>query len=519
MKKLFFSLLMFVGAVGLTSAQEVQSQTSSKDQVVPVSHWSVGVKGGGSYFRTGPTAADRIAWKGGVLDMTSLIGGTIEYTINPFIGIGGEGSFIGYSRNNKDGSKLIGHTKDALLYASFNLSNILSPDRIGTSSKINVYANIGAGMGLYSYAIDAFNVSGSNKSTFLGMGGVNVEYNLNKFLALGLEGQYRYYGKDDLGHFPTPKGFSDALAATIGLRYKFNSSTDAAKKHVRNINKNELIPADSDKDGVNDLADKCGNTPEGVKVDAFGCPVDTDGDGVADYLDKCPGTAADASGKVDANGCPIDTDGDGVADYLDKCPGTAVDARGKVDLNGCAIDTDADGVADYLDKCPGTPKEARGMVDKKGCPLDTDADGILDYLDKCPKLAGVIANNGCPEVKKEVKTLFKKALQGIQFQTGKATIKPTSFAILNQIANTLNLNPSYLIEVQGHTDNVGKPEANMILSQERADAVLKYLLSKKVSEKQITSKGYGDTKPVADNTTAAGKAKNRRVEFVISFEK
>ncbi|MDD4993260.1 MAG: thrombospondin type 3 repeat-containing protein [Paludibacter sp.] len=278
-------------------------------------------------------------------------------------------------------------------------------------------------------------------------------------------------------------------------------------------------PLDSDGDGVPDYLDKCPNTPAGIKVDVYGCSIDKDGDGVADEFDKCPDTPVAAYGKVDANGCPLDTDGDGVPDYLDKCPNTPAAAFGKIDANGCPLDTDGDGVPDYLDKCPNTPAASFGKVDMNGCPTDTDGDGIADYLDNCPKIAGTVANHGCPEVKKEVKTLFEKALQGIQFQTGKADIKPVSFPLLNQIANILILNPTYLIEVQGHTDNVGADEYNMELSRNRAAAVRDYLVSKGVDAASITSEGYGETKPVADNNTKAGKTLNRRVEFVVTFEK
>jgi len=274
-------------------------------------------------------------------------------------------------------------------------------------------------------------------------------------------------------------------------------------------------PLDSDGDGVADYLDKCNNTPSGVKVDAAGCAVDTDGDGVADYLDKCPNTPTGV--QVDASGCTLDSDGDGVVDSLDKCPNSRKGAI--VDANGCEKDTDGDGVVDYLDKCPGTSAKAYGKVDVNGCPLDTDNDGIPDYLDNCPTIAGNASNNGCPEVKKEVKALFKKALQGIRFQTGKADIKPSSFNLLNEIANSLILNPTYLIEVQGHTDNVGNDDYNMKLSNERAASVRAYLISKGVSETKITSQGYGESKPVASNNTSAGKTINRRVEFVVTFEK
>ncbi|OIP82006.1 MAG: hypothetical protein AUK44_08715 [Porphyromonadaceae bacterium CG2_30_38_12] len=277
-------------------------------------------------------------------------------------------------------------------------------------------------------------------------------------------------------------------------------------------------PLDTDKDSIADYLDKCADTPAGVAVDSLGCPLDEDKDNVPDYLDKCPGTPLAALGLVDENGCPLDSDADGVADYLDLCPNTIAEARANVDKNGCPKDTDQDGVADYLDKCPDTPIEAKGTVDEKGCPRDTDGDGVLDYLDNCPRLAGVASNRGCPEIKKEIRQLFQKALQGIQFETGKSTIKPVSFKILNDVAKVLSENPTYLIEIQGHTDNVGKKDANQILSDNRAKAVREYLINKGIDAKRMTANGYGDTRPVLPNTTKANKAKNRRVEFVVSFE-
>lgn len=275
-------------------------------------------------------------------------------------------------------------------------------------------------------------------------------------------------------------------------------------------------PLDDDKDGVLNLKDICPNTPEGVKVDSVGCPLDTDKDKVADYLDKCPDTPLGAP--VDSVGCPLDTDGDGVADYLDKCPNTPLEARATVDSNGCSKDSDGDGVPDYLDKCPNTPIEARGKVDANGCPLDTDLDNVPDYLDNCPTIKGSPTNHGCPEVQAAVKKLFEKALQGIQFQTGKAIIKSTSNGILNDIVKVMKENPSYLIDINGHTDNVGKAEANQILSEKRANAVKDYLSSHGVDASRIKAKGYGDMIPVETNTTPAGRAKNRRVEFIVRFE-
>lgn len=277
-------------------------------------------------------------------------------------------------------------------------------------------------------------------------------------------------------------------------------------------------PKDTDGDGVPDYLDLCPNTPEEAigYTDSVGCPLDSDNDGVPDYLDKCPNTPADAIGFVDADGCPKDTDGDGVPDYLDKCPNTPAEV--KVDANGCPLDSDGDGVPDYLDQCPDTPKKAIGFVDEKGCPRDTDGDGVPDYLDECPYIVGLKANKGCPEVKREVRQLLQKAMQGIEFETGKATIKPKSYPLLDLIADIFIENSNYLIEVQGHTDNTGKLESNRRISQQRADAVKKYLIKKGVPAERLTAKGYGPDVPIADNKTAKGRQKNRRVQFKISFE-
>jgi len=277
---------------------------------------------------------------------------------------------------------------------------------------------------------------------------------------------------------------------------------------------------DTDGDGVEDYKDQCPNTPEAAwgKVDSIGCPLDTDEDGVPDYLDECPDTPEEAYGLVDAKGCPIDTDGDGVPDYHDACPETPEAAHHFIDEYGCPLDSDGDGVPDYLDECPKTRKEAIGHVDEKGCDLDSDGDGVMDYEDDCPNMPGVPINKGCPEVKREIRTLLEKAMKGIEFETGKSKILPKSYPLMDEIAKTFIENPSYIIEIQGHTDNVGNPEKNLQLSQDRADAVLLYLVKKGVSSDRMTAVGYGQTDPIAENDTKAGRQKNRRVQFKITFE-
>ena len=279
-------------------------------------------------------------------------------------------------------------------------------------------------------------------------------------------------------------------------------------------------PIDTDGDGVPDYRDECPNTPREAYgyLAVTGCPLDSDGDGVYDYLDQCPNTPAAAYGLVDTLGCPIDSDGDGVYDYLDLCPNTPAAAIGMVDQNGCPLDTDKDGVYDYMDECPETPAVARNFVDSVGCFLDSDGDGVYDYEDQCPTIAGVKENLGCPEIKREIRNLLKKAMSGIQFENAKATIKPNSYKILNDIAKIFIENPTYIVEVQGHTDNVGKYDYNMDLSERRAQAVRTYLINQGVPAERLSAHGYGPDRPIDDNKTKAGRAKNRRVEFNITFE-
>lgn len=258
-------------------------------------------------------------------------------------------------------------------------------------------------------------------------------------------------------------------------------------------------PADTDKDGILDADDKC---PEVAGPAQFnGCP-DADGDGIQDKVDACPNQAGDAK----FNGCP-DTDGDGVSDKDDACPTTA----GLAAFGGCP-DTDGDGVEDRNDKCP----SVAGAIAGEGCP-DTDGDGVFNNVDKCPDVAGSVANKGCPEIKKEVIQKIALAAKGINFENGKSVITASSFKSLDDLVTLLNTYPGASVEIQGHTDNNGTPEANKTLSQERANAVKRYLSAGGVSEVRMTAIGYGQEMPLADNKTEAGKAKNRRVDFKLVY--
>src|SRR4030065_572506 len=201
----------------------------------------------------------------------------------------------------------------------------------------------------------------------------------------------------------------------------------------------------------------------------------------------------------------IDSDRDGVADNLDKCPNTPVGVS--VDANGCPKDSDGDGVTDSQDQCPGTPAGVK--VDASGCPLDSDGDGVADYLDKCPdtKPNTLVDDKGCALPQKVSITLK------IEFDTAKADIQSKYNNEIKNLADFMNKYPTTSVEIGGHTDNVGKEAMNVGLSLRRADAVKKYLVDKfGIDASRVSVKGYGYSKPVADNSTASGRQQNRRIE-------
>lgn len=351
----------------------------------------------------------------------------------------------------------------------------------------------------YDYALPSFG------------GGLNIR--LTPVISLQLQESFMYTTADDIDG--DVKDYNDGyLYHTAGLTFNLGKKKD------------------EDKDGIADRNDKCPGTPPGVAVDKNGCPLDRDYDGVADYIDDCP----DAAGLASLKGCP-DKDGDGIADKEDRCP----DVAGLVALKGCP-DTDNDGVADVDDKCPDT--KANYKVDASGCPLDndkdglvneedlcpdlagplalkgcpdTDGDGVSDINDRCPTVKGTIANKGCPEMAQaDVKKIAVIASK-IFFETNSAKLKPISNAQLDGLVDILKRNDAVNMTIEGHTDNVGNDDYNMDLSQKRTESVRAYLVSKGISDSRLTAVGYGETKPIGDNTKAAGRSQNRRVELKTAY--
>jgi outer membrane protein OmpA-like peptidoglycan-associated protein len=311
----------------------------------------------------------------------------------------------------------------------------------------------------------------------IGAGTVNGTLGLNIWFSekvgMNINSSYKHSFEDYL-----PKHFQHS----IGVLFKFGGT-------------------DTDGDGIYDQDDAC---PEEAGLAIFnGCP-DSDNDGIQDSKDDCPNTA----GLAEFNGCP-DTDGDGVMDKDDKCPTVA----GLKALMGCP-DADGDGVADGDDNCP---NEA-GPAANAGCPWpDTDGDGILDKDDKCPTEAGEAANDGCPIVAPTpaVMATLNDYAKTILFDTGKASIKDQSEAVLVNITAILKEYPNSRFHIDGYTDSVGAAKSNQILSERRANTVRDFLIANGIAADRLNARGYGEENPIDSNKTRSGRRNNRRVEVVL----
>lgn len=272
---------------------------------------------------------------------------------------------------------------------------------------------------------------------------------------------------------------------------------------------------DRDGDGIIDELDRCVDAPEDVDgfEDLDGCPeLDNDKDGIPDPADRCPLEAEDMDGFEDADGCPDgDNDGDGILDGVDTCPGDVEDMDGFQDEDGCPDrDNDQDGLLDPQDKCSDLPEDRDGFQDEDGCPDgDNDGDGILDVEDDCPN----DGTNKCGVVMNACEIVITEK---VFFEYDREIIKAESFPILEAVASVMLARTQILVmQVEGHTDTDGPDDYNLDLSQRRADSVSRFLVEKGVDAGRLRAKGFGETKPIATNKTPAGRATNRRVQFMI----
>ncbi|WP_269808171.1 OmpA family protein [Hymenobacter siberiensis] len=425
-------------------------------------------------------------WNRSGNDLSVGGGGTITRYLSPSFDV----AVLGYYETYKYSSELYTGSNfearigmvDLGLKLKLNNGKILKEDAF-----IQPYLMGGAGMFLANSSGQVsgkgFGVTQIRRPEVFGLAGLRFRLSAAVYLDLTTSQHYPFTERVDNLSSPSDKLYDRFLLHQAGITVALGKMQD------------------EDKDGVSDKKDKCPGTPAGVAVDPNGCPLDKDGDGIPDYQDKCP----DVKGVAALQGCP-DRDGDGVTDADDACP----DTPGKAELKGCP-DSDNDGVIDQNDKCPNTP--AGVSVDANGCPLDRDGDGVPDYQDRCPDRAGPASNKGCPEIKAEAKKILNEATKYINFDFNKATLKASSYPKLEQMVQIMNDYPDYSLSIAGHTDSKGADNFNLGLSYERANAARAYMLSKGIPADRIEARGYGETKPIADNATAAGQALNRRVDF------
>ncbi len=460
--------------------------------------WNIGLLGGASQYK-GDLGNDfyktDMAFYGfGGLTLSRFIGNYVDLNLLATRGSIGFSRAPGYFLNN-------------LTTATINLKvNILGPN-----SFVRPYVFGGFGAMLFDKKL---NITKQNLDFATPSAGSGLTFKLTPSLMLNLQETFLFSNRDSRDGLVASGNNDQFLLHSAGLSFNFGKMKDA------------------DADGVSDKNDKCPGTPTMVAVDKNGCPLDKDADGVADYLDACPelsGTMAlngcpdkdgdgiadkddrcpDVAGTTAYKGCP-DTDGDGVADIDDKCADTK--AGYKVDATGCTMDTDKDGIVDEEDRCP----LLAGPASLKGCP-DGDGDGVADLDDRCPTTPGTFANKGCPEITKEVETKITKIAGKLFFETNSDVLKVASLSELDELVIILNEYSYAKLIIDGHTDSQGSDEFNMALSQKRSESVKKYLISKGIAADRLTGTGYGEGTPIADNKTAAGRAKNRRVELKTSY--
>ncbi|MEJ7693577.1 OmpA family protein [Daejeonella sp.] len=161
------------------------------------------------------------------------------------------------------------------------------------------------------------------------------------------------------------------------------------------------------------------------------------------------------------------------------------------------MDSDGDGVSDYFDKCPNTPTGTQ--VDGAGCPI---------------QVTNTTVNPVRVIVTEEDRRVVAEAIKNLEFDFGKATIRPSSFPSLNRVADLLK-SKDFSLKLAGHTDNVGSDAANLKLSKDRAESVKSYLVSQGANPSRIEATGYGESQPISTNNTASGRQNNRRVEFTL----
>jgi outer membrane protein OmpA-like peptidoglycan-associated protein len=265
--------------------------------------------------------------------------------------------------------------------------------------------------------------------------------------------------------------------------------------------------------------------PDVVKpVEAAPPPPDRDHDGILDADDACPDVPGVQTDDPKTNGCPPpnDRDHDGIVDEQDACPDEAGVKTDDAKTNGCPPpkDRDHDGIVDEQDACPDEAGVKTDDPKTNGCPppKDRDKDGIIDEQDACPDAPGPANSdpkkNGCPEARVESGQI--KILERVEFENNSAKLRPESDHVLNAVLDVMKSHPEFnKLSVEGHTDNHGAAAYNKRLSEQRAGAVVKWLVDHGVARERLSAQGFGLERPIDTNATEDGRQNNRRVEFHI----
>ncbi len=252
---------------------------------------------------------------------------------------------------------------------------------------------------------------------------------------------------------------------------------------------------------------------------------DSDRDGIPNRTDECPDDPEDIDQFEDEDGCPdLDNDQDGVPDLDDDCINVPEDRDGFEDHDGCPEpDNDQDGFLDDDDRCPNDPEDKDGYEDMDGCPeLDNDQDGFLDPDDRCPTAPetfnSYLDDDGCPDEIPDALRQFAGAIPAIQFRVNSAELLRSARPVLDKAAKALTKYGDLHVTIGGHASSEGDDDHNMQLSQDRVVTVREYLIDRGINPERLTARGYGETRPIADNDTEEGRKANRRVELTLSAQ-
>lgn len=415
-----------------------------------------------------------------------------------------------------------------------DLRFILSPFNIAV---INPYGY--AGIGMLRYKVKTFPKSVSPNKTDLKDAdwsafapvGVGFEINLSETINLDFSGGYTFTLTDNLNYYNNKDAYSGESTvndgyyqAALGLTYVGGSgSTD---KDMDGLTKKEEKEIGTDPDNPDTDGDGLTDGDETLKYKTNPLNADTDGDGLKDsdevkkYNSNPALSDSDGDGLKDGeeinlyktNPAKADTDQDGLSDY---------DEIFKYKTDPLKADTDGEGLSDgdeilkYKTDPLKTDTDGDGLYDGeevlkyKTDPLKKDSDGgSIDDLTELTRGTNPLDAND-----DVVKIGVPIVLEGVTFETNKATITPESSQILRSALKTLTTYPEIQVEISGHTDNVGSKKANTKLSQKRADSVREWLIERGIDPSRIVAKGYGPDAPIVPNDSPENKRKNRRIEF------